>query len=63
MNLCPWADSLSLDSDLNKRIGKASTTMARLTKRAWSNDMLTEHTKVQVCKACVFSTLLYGSET
>ena len=57
------ANSLSLDSELNKRIGKATTTMARLTKRAWTNGRLTEHTKVQIYKACVLSTLLYGSET
>ena len=35
-------DSLSLDSELNKRIGKAATTMSRLTKRVWSNNKLTE---------------------
>ena len=57
------ADSLHLESELNKRIGKAATTMNRLKKRAWSNNKLTEHTKVQIYKACVLSTLLYGSET
>ena len=36
------SDSLSLD----KRIGKAATTMSRLTKRVWSNNKLTEHTKI-----------------
>ena len=56
------SDSLSLDSELDKRIGKAATTMAKLNKRVWSNSKLTEHTKVQVYKACVVSTLLYGSE-
>ena len=57
------ADSLHLDSELNKRIGKAATTMCKLSKRAWSNRKLTEHTKIQIYKACVLSTLLYGSET
>ncbi|XP_062849141.1 uncharacterized protein LOC134311436 [Trichomycterus rosablanca] len=57
------SDSLSLDSELNKHIGKASTTMSRLAKRVWNNRKLTEHTKVQVYRACVVSTLLYGSET
>lgn len=56
------SDSLSLDTELDKRIGKATTTMARLNKRVWTNGKLTEHTKVQVYKACVMSTLLYGSE-
>ena len=57
------SDSLSLDIELNKRIGKASTTMARLSKRVWTNSKLSEHTKIQVYRACVVSTLLYGSES
>ncbi|XP_069194273.1 uncharacterized protein [Procambarus clarkii] len=57
------SDSLSLDTELNKRIGKASTTMSRLTKRVWANNKLTEHTKIQVYRACVLSTLLYSSES
>ena len=56
-------DNPSLDVDLDKRIGKAATTLARLTTRVWSNTMLTEKTKMAVYNACVNSTLLYGSET
>ena len=56
-------DSLSLDVELDKRIGKAATTLARLTTRVWSNLMLTEKTKMAVYNACVISILLYGSET
>ncbi|XP_050709394.1 uncharacterized protein LOC126994183 [Eriocheir sinensis] len=37
--------------------------MSRLTKRVWSNNKLSEHTKIQVYRACVVSTLLYGSES
>ena len=37
--------SLSLDSELNSRIGKASAAMARLSKRVWENTMLTIKTK------------------
>ena len=37
--------------------------MSKLNKRAWSNRKLTEHTKIQIYKACVLSTLLYGSES
>ena len=51
------------DSELHKCIGKAATTFSRLTKRVWSDKMLTEHTKIQVYTACVVSTLLYGSES
>jgi len=57
------SDFLSLDSEINKRIGKAATTMSRLTKRAWNNSKLSEHTKILICSACVVSTLLYGSES
>ena len=56
-------DNLSLDTELDKRIGKASTTLARLTKRVWANRELTKRTKMSVYNACVLSTLLYGSET
>ena len=55
--------NLSIDSELNKRIGKAAMTLSRLTDRVWSNNKLSDHTKVNVYKACVISTLLYGSES
>ena len=41
-------DSLSHDTELNKRIGQAAVTMSRLTKRVWTNGKLTEHAKIQV---------------
>ena len=56
------SNNLSLDNELNCRIGKAATAMARLTKRVWDNTMLTANTKMRVYQACVLSTLLYGSE-
>ena len=56
-------DNFSINSELNKRTGKAATTLSRLTKRVWSNNKLSDHTKVNVYKACVISTLLYGSES
>ncbi|KAJ7324817.1 hypothetical protein JRQ81_017837, partial [Phrynocephalus forsythii] len=55
--------TLSLESELNKHIGKAATMFSRLTKRLWLNKKLTEHTKKEVYKACVLSTLLYCSES
>lgn len=57
------SNTLSLDVELDRRLGKANTIMARLTKRVWENKVLTEHTKSSVYQACVLSTLLYGSET
>ena len=56
-------DNLSIDSELNKRIGKAAMKLSRLTKRVWSNNTLSDYTKVNVYKACVISTWLYGSES
>ena len=56
------ASNLSLDAELDARIGKASSAMARLAKRVWDNPMLTTNTKMRVYQACVLSTLLYGSE-
>ena len=56
-------DNLSLDSEIDKRIGKAATTLARLTSRVWTNPKLTVKTKMTVYNACVVTTLMYGSET
>jgi hypothetical protein len=55
--------SLSLEAELNKRIGNALSTMSRLTKRVWCNSKLSKHTMIQVYRACILSTLLYGSES
>ena len=55
-------DTLSLDVEPDKRIGKAATMFSRLTKRVWLNKKLTAYTKIQVYRACVLSTLLYCSE-
>ena len=56
------SSNLSIDSEIDKRIAKAASVMARLSKRVWSNSLLTSITKLQVYQACVLSTLLYGSE-
>ena len=56
-------DSLSLNPEINKRIGKAATTLAHLTSRVWTNPKLTMKTKMAVYNACILSTLLYGSKT
>ena len=55
-------DNFCIDSELNERIGKAAMTLSRLAKRVWSNNKLSDDTKVNVYKACIISTLLYGSE-
>ncbi|XP_076069792.1 uncharacterized protein LOC143041672 [Oratosquilla oratoria] len=49
------SSNLSLDAELNKRIGKAATALVRLGKRVWDNAMLTTNTKIVVYQACVLS--------
>ena len=56
-------DSLSLDTEIDKRIRKAATTLARLTPRVWTNPKLAVKTKMVVYNVCFVSTLMYGSET
>ncbi|KAI8505331.1 hypothetical protein Bbelb_174400 [Branchiostoma belcheri] len=55
--------NLSLDKELDRRIARAAGVMTKLAKRVWDNNLLTLNTKLQVYRACVLSTLLYGSET
>lgn len=54
--------NLSLESELDKRIGKSAFTMDRLTTKVWSNINLTIKTKMAIYKACVLSILLYRKE-
>ena len=56
------SSNLSLEAEINKRIGKAASAMSRLSTRVWENTNLTTN-KIAVYNACVLSTLLYGSET
>ena len=55
--------TFSLEEEINIRLGKASTTFGRLSKRVWKNAKLTLRTKILIYQACVLSTLLYGAET
>lgn len=55
------SDSLPHDTEINRRIRKATTYLSRLSKRVKTSDKLTKGTKVQVYKACVVHTLLYCS--
>ena len=57
------SSNLSLDVEINARIGKAATVRAKLNKRVWQNINLTMNTRLKVYQACVTSILLYGSET
>ena len=55
--------NLSLDSEINVRIGKASSAKTKLKERVWENKNLTINTKMRVYQACILSTVLYGRET
>ena len=55
--------SVTLDEEINTRIGKAGTSIGKLSQRAWNTKMLTTRTKVRIYETCILSTLLYGSET
>ena len=57
------SDDLSLNKELDRRIGKACATFSRLSARVWENKHLTVRTKISAYSACVLSTLLYGSES
>ncbi|GCC39752.1 hypothetical protein chiPu_0023792, partial [Chiloscyllium punctatum] len=59
--------SLSLDSEINRQIGRAASIIVRLTKRFWENGKLTTHTKVAVYRACTsthcFTAVTPGAST
>ena len=55
-------NNLNLDTEINKRVGKAAGVMQRLRSRVWENGKLEVKTKIAVYKACVLSVLLYGGE-
>ena len=57
------SSNLSLDTEMNKRIGQAAAVLALLRKRIWDNTMLTISNKMKVYQACLLSTLLYSSKT
>ena len=56
-------DNLSLDTEIDKTIWKAVTTLTRLMTRVWIDPKLTVKIKMAVYNACVISTRLYDSET
>ncbi|XP_045457359.1 uncharacterized protein LOC123667510 [Melitaea cinxia] len=57
------SNNLSIDGEIDIRIGKAATTFGRLRTRVWNNKHLTAKTKMIVYKTCILSILLYGAET
>ena len=55
-------NNLTLDAEVNQHIGKAATTLGRLTTQVWENPKLSITTKMAVYIACIINALLCGSE-
>ena len=53
----------STDKDLDNRLSKASSSFGRLSKRVWNNHSLRLIPKINVYRAVVIPTLLYGADT
>ena len=53
----------SLDEEVTQRISKASVAFGRLSNRLWKSHDVKLNTKINVYKAAVLSSLLYGCET
>lgn len=53
----------TLDTELQKRMSKASSAYGRLRERLWNNHHVPIRTKCKVYRAIVIATLLYGAET
>jgi len=52
----------TIDEDVTQRIAKASQAFGRLKHRLWSDHGVKLQTKINVYRAVVISTLLYGAE-
>lgn len=55
--------NLSLNVEIDTRIGKAATMFGKLRARVWNNNHLSVRTKIMVYQASIVSILLYGAET
>ena len=53
----------TVSKDLDNRLSKAISSFGRLSKRVWQSHSLRLSTKLQVYRAVVVITLLYGAET
>ena len=57
------SNDATVSKDLDNRLSKASSSFGRLSKRVWQSLSLRLSTKIQVNRAVVVPTLLYGAET
>ncbi|XP_077868447.1 uncharacterized protein LOC144359137 [Saccoglossus kowalevskii] len=57
------SQTLSLDVEINVRIGKAAGVMSKLTKRVWENKNLTLSTKLKIYHALFYTVVKHGQLT
>ena len=57
------AKNVNIDEEVNLRVARASASFGRLRSRVWERRGISQKTKLQVYKAVVLPSLLYGSET
>ena len=57
------SNDATVSTDLYNRLSKASNSFGRLAKRVWQSHSFRLFTKIQVYRAVVVPTLLYGAET
>ena len=53
----------TISKDLDSRLSKTNSSIGRLSKRVWQSHSLCLSTKIQVYRAVIIPTLLYGAET
>ena len=53
----------TVSKDLDNHLSKASSSFRRLSKRVWQSHSLHLSTKIQIYRAVIIPTLLYGAET
>ena len=57
------SDSATIDDEINLRVSRASSSFGRMREKVWKRRGLSFETKLQVYRAVVLSSLLYGSES
>ena len=57
------SNDATVSKDLDNRLSKASSSFGGLSKRVWQSHSLRLSTKIQVYRAVIIPTLLYGAET
>ena len=57
------SNDAAVSKDLDNRLSRASSSFGRLSKRVWQSHSLRLSTKIQVYRAVVVPTLLYGADT